>query len=465
MRAIGQPKRAGFVLVLAVCIGVRLATVLAFPSIFVFDRTGIVQGIRDYDTYAQNLLATGVYGTTPGVPDATIPPLYGYSLALVYAIFGRGYTQVALFQILLDVLSITMLIEIGRRLLPGGEVVGLLGGIFYALYPYLIFQNLTVIDTPLFTALLHAFVLLMVLLRRRVVLDRTTWVLAVLGGIVLGLSALSRPVIASLALCVAVWFLFRLDLRSALVRLLPVAIISGLILVPWTVRNYRVYGSFVTVGTLAGENFWEGNNSYTIPFLRAGYATQWIPTNISNNLTPFQANSRFFQEGLRFLRDNPGRIPELEWVKFLAYWSVDVFPARNPISGPTPVENYSGSVRMITDSQGNISLTGVPEDDPVTVYSQPLFDAIGRAVHRLYFGSLLFLALVGIVLTRNHWRDVALLWFVQISMTVMYVVIFAPATRYRVPSDPMLFLFSAFTLTTLWAQVKMRVYRHKPNPI
>ena len=77
-----------------------------------------------------------------------------------------------------------------------------------------------------------------------------------------------------------------------------------------------------------------------------------------------------------------------------------------------------------------------------------MFDQIGRTVHRFYWGALLILALIGIVMTRAFWREVSLLWFVQISMTFVYLV-FHPSTRYRVPTDPLLFLFSAYVLLRL----------------
>ena len=80
----------------------------------------------------------------------------------------------------------------------------------------------------------------------------------------------------------------------------------------------------------------------------------------------------------------------------------------------------------------------------MALYNDSEFGA-ARVIHRFYFGGLLALALVGVALTLKRWRDVALLWFVQISMTIIYVV-FHPSTRYRVPSDPLLFLFSAYTL-------------------
>ena len=54
---------------------------------------------------------------------------------------------------------------------------------------------------------------------------------------------------------------------------------------------------------------------------------------------------------------------------------------------------------------------------------------------------------------------VSLQWFVQISMTFIYIV-FHPSTRYRAPSDPLLFLLSAVALVWLamrwpWLRDKM----------
>jgi hypothetical protein len=152
------------------------------------------------------------------------------------------------------------------------------------------------------------------------------------------------------------------------------------------------------------------------------------------------------QAALDYLRANPGVIPELVWVKFLTHWSIDIFPRLNPAEG---------DALDLSGDTGDLALGGLPEGDPVAVYAQPLFDQIGRSVHRVYFGALLALALLGIALTRRQWREVSLLWFVQISMTVVYVV-FHPSTRYRVPSDPLLFLFSAAAVVWLLERIGRR---------
>lgn len=435
--------------VIVVCIVVRAAVLLVFDEIFAFDQTGAVHGSDAYDAYAQNLLSTGIYGRTPGVPDASIPPLYSYVLAGVYELFGRGYIQVGLFHTLIDVACIVMIYHISKRLLPQGEWVGTLAGLFYAVYPYLVFQNLTLIDTPLFMFWLHAFVLLMVLLRERPTLNRGTWLIAALGGLVLGLSMLTRPIMPPLAILVAIWFLFRLNLRQTVLRLLPVALIGGAVLVPWIVRNYGVYNGFVPMTTTSGANFWQGNSEYTVRYFRAGYDVQWTaPTLETEDLYSREADAERFALALQFWRDNPDKIPELLWVKFLVYWSIDITPRLNPVEGKLPPLNYDGTPIMEEDGN-DFALGGLPPGDPVGAYSTPTFDA-GRMIHRYYFGVLFVLALVGVVVSARYWREVSLLWFVQISMTLVYVA-FHPSTRYRVPTDPLLFVFSAYTVVWMWA--------------
>jgi 4-amino-4-deoxy-L-arabinose transferase-like glycosyltransferase len=394
-----------------------------------------------------------------------IPPLYSAALWLVYSLFGRGYWQVGLFNTLLDAASIVMLYHIARRLMPRGEWVGVLAGVMYALYPYLVFQNLTVIDTPLFIFFLHAFVLLMILLRERPALDKRTWLIAALGGVVLGFSLLARPVLPFVAMSVAFWFLFRLSIKQTVLRLLPVALVGALVLLPWIIRNYGVFDGFVPLTTTSGSNFWQGNSPYVIPYLRAGYDVQWTsPDPPSEDLNPREADARRFALALQFLRENPQLIPELVWVKFLTHWSIDITPRLNPGEGDAPRPDYQGDAQIGTDAGGNLTLD-VPPGDPVALYNSGTF-GIAREIHRWYFGALLLLALVGIALTVRQWREVSLLWFVQISMTITYIV-FHPSTRYRVPSDPLLFLFSAYTLVWLWERVtrSRRPHRAEMNPL
>lgn len=453
-RFMSRFKRFPLLLVLVLCVVVRLGVLVAFPSIFAFEQTGAIHGDEAYDVYPQNLLKTGEFGRVPGVPDAAFPPLYPYVLAVVYGVFGRGHWQVGLFQILLDVLSIAMLYEIARRLMKHGHALGLLAGTFYALYPYLIFQNLTVIDTPLYITLSFAFLLLVVLMRERPTWDRTLAGLVALSGIVFGLILLARPAFAIFLPFAALWFWFRLPLAQSVGRLFVVGVIGLLVIAPWMVRNYRVFDAFVPMATNGGPNFYIGNSPYTIAFIRAGYHPQFVPIDTGGDPAKAGTNTWLFGASLQYLRDNPGVIPELLWVKFLAYWSIDVFPNKNP-GGGTPIIDRNGNVRVVTDAQGNLNLNGVENGDPIVAYSAPLFDQIGRLVHVVYWGSLFLLGIAGLALTASQWREVSLFWFMLIAMTIVYVAI-VPATRYRAPTDPLMFLFSAHTLMVLWEAFQRR---------
>jgi 4-amino-4-deoxy-L-arabinose transferase-like glycosyltransferase len=438
-RVTGSGRRLAAVLALAAA--VRLAVFFAFPDVFDFVRTGRIHGSGAYDGYATNLLDTGVYGWMPGVPDAALPPLYSVALAAVYGALGRGALQVALFHVALDVVSIALLVDIGRRLLPRGEAAGLLAGLATALYPYLVFQTLTVIDTPLFMALLHAFVWLVVVLREREPTAAGTWALAALGGLALGLGMLTRPVFPPLAGLVAVWFGWRRSARQTASRLALAALVGLVVVGAWAVRNQHVCGAFVLT-TNAGSNFWQGNNPATVALLRAGYDAQWAPSPLalaSADWRSPETDAELFRLARRYLLDHPGAIVELAWVKLLVHWSLDVAPRRNPMDVP-------GSPSA--DAAGRVPVPTVPPGDPVGRYSQPLFDRVGRTLHVLSWGPLLFLGLLGALLTAREWRDVSLLWFVQLAMTLVYVVTH-PSTRYRAPSDPLLFLLSGAALVWL----------------
>jgi 4-amino-4-deoxy-L-arabinose transferase-like glycosyltransferase len=441
-----MPQRA-FIFVIALAIIARLAFLFFFSSTLDFTRPdAATHGSEAYDEYALNLLATGVYGREAAIPDAAIPPLYSYVLAGVYAIFGRGFVQVGLFHTLLDVISIGLLYAICKRLFRHGDWVGVLAGLFYALYPYLIFQNLTLIDTPFWILLLHAYVLLMILIRERESWDRVLVGWTILAGLVLGASLLARPLMPPLAILAGVWFLFRRSLWQSILRLAPVAIVGFLVVLPWIIRNYGLYNDFVPMTTTSGANFWQGNSKWVIPIFQAGYDVQWTaPDDESlDDMPVHEADALRFEMAWDYLRSNTDILPVLFWTKFTVHWNIAITPLHNPQFGERMEISESGELLILPDA-GNIE--GVTEAN--VSYDSGLMNTVGRPVHMLYFGGLLALAILGVILSLGQWREVSLLWFVQIAMTFVYMI-FHPSTRYRAPSDPLLFAFSAYALVWIW---------------
>ena len=132
-----------------------------------------------------------------------------------------------------------MLFHICQRMFPNGKRIAVLAMLQrFASYPYLVFHNLTLIDTPFFIFWLHLFVLLMIMLREQERLDRRGWLLVLAGGAVLGMATLTRPILLPLAIFLVPWFYgappIRADDWAPLTRWTGECVGPG----PWMVRNY-----------------------------------------------------------------------------------------------------------------------------------------------------------------------------------------------------------------------------------
>jgi hypothetical protein len=182
----------------------------------------------------------------------------------------------------------------------------------------------------------------MIMLRERDALDKQTVIIAILAGLILGITTLTRALLPLLAILTAIWFLFRLSLKETVLRLLPVVLVSVFILVPWMLRSYRIYDAFVAVALNTGDNLYQGANEMTVPLFRAGYDVQWSePPAERDGENWFHNNQLLLDAGIDYLRTYPERIPELLWVKFWVYWNINIAPHNNPLAGQSLVLDES----------------------------------------------------------------------------------------------------------------------------
>ena len=124
--------------------------------------------------------------------------------------------------------------------------------------------------------------------------------------------------------------------------------------------------------------------------------------------------------------------------KLHVYWNPQVTPLRNLRTGEKLRVDETGEVVIVSGEGSHVGLSAA-----IAAYQDDsLFNVIGRNLHLLYFGGLWLLAIAGAWLSRRDWRTLSLLYFAQISQTLVYLL-FHPSTRYRSPTDPLLFVFSA----------------------
>jgi 4-amino-4-deoxy-L-arabinose transferase-like glycosyltransferase len=308
------------VLGLALRIGLAVVLGLDKPPAFGTDQ-------YEYDNYAWNVAqGRGYRGISPDVADtdhltAYRPPGTSLTWAALYQVFGHRFGAVRLAHCLAGALSIVLVYHIGRRCF--GETVGMLAAALLTVYPTALLYSTELLSEPLATFWLLAFILACLWFA-----ERPTWSRGALAGLLLGWCLLSRPnyvLMVPLTIFWAFWQ-FRGQVR-ALAMSLAIPAVALLALVPWTVRNYEVFGAFIPFSTMGGSVLLQGNNRVvaTDP-LYYGYSV-W-DTEIPEYRKALQSvndevgRDRLAKQfAIQWLKENPDRWPYLLQAKFRRAWT------------------------------------------------------------------------------------------------------------------------------------------------
>ncbi len=216
------------------------------------------EGLHDpafYSVLAESLADGDGYTLPGGEPTAYYPVGYPAALGVVY--WAVGVLPViddlplatGIFQLVLGVLTIVLTFTMARIVV--GPRVALVSAGIVALFPNLIFHTAVPLTETLFTLLV-----LVVIVVACAADFRAPSRMSVIGlGLVLGLSMLVRPVSLGLLVALAVgWRLAGQAWRPLLIRLVTVAAVAGLVIVPWTARNLVVMDAPVAKSTNVGDN-------------------------------------------------------------------------------------------------------------------------------------------------------------------------------------------------------------------
>ncbi len=172
----------------------------------------------------------------PRVPGIFRTPGYPAFLAIVYWLFGHSYNAVYTAQSILDAGSAILIGTIALHYFP--KRISLLTSLLYAIYPY----------PAMFCPVLHQDILLvfcvlfiLFLLTRAIKSDgQAPWILV---GVAAGLTALVKANMVLFIAVPAAAILFYFRTR----RIQRLAVVLGsmiVVLLPWIIRNYVVFGSF-----------------------------------------------------------------------------------------------------------------------------------------------------------------------------------------------------------------------------
>jgi len=225
---------------LLLAVAFRLYGVLSHPAVPSGDAP-------DYHRLATGLVEGQGYVNAAGTPTAWRPPGYPVFLAGIYKIVGINILRATIAQAILGGLTVLALIALGAIIL--GWRCALMAGAIAAVYPAFIW-----LPRLLMSENLSLFLLLLSLLSAALYLrtSRIAWM--IVFGMLCSLNSLVRGANLFVPVAVALGLLIvqRRNWKQIVAPLLTMTVAFIVTLLPWTIRNYRVFHHVVPVATQDG---------------------------------------------------------------------------------------------------------------------------------------------------------------------------------------------------------------------
>ena len=365
-------------------------------------------------------MRTGTF-TIDGLPVTDFEPLYPLFLAGARLIAGESALAVQLIQIALASTGAVLLFRLTRAQ-TGSPRAGVIAGLLFAAYPLLIRHAATMSDSSLTTVLLIGFAAASAAM--------TSVATAVLAGLWLGLSVLSRAMVLPLVPLVGAMLVLRGRVRDAV----AVATVATLVMLPWWIRNYTVNGSWLP--TRSGINLFIGNSPYTAALLPdydldlleapayelASVARPDIVPGAADYIPRIDAY--FTRASIEHMKASPF-VTVAEKFRNAVYF---LSPRLSPhyVSGP--------ETRVRLDPPDKVFV-----EDPLV---RPWSDVMS---HTLAASFVMAAAAFGVYLRRRVLAQDAVLWAI-VGVFVLVYAIYVPATRYRAPMEFVFLFYAAVAL-------------------
>jgi hypothetical protein len=245
-----------------------------------------------YDTLARNLALGNGYCWEPGRLTAYWPVGTSFLYSVLYRLFGFGYTPIVILNTVLSAAAIALTMGLAGRWF--GPAVARVAGILLALWPSQIqFTTVLASELPFAVALLGAL-----------------WVCggegsgvarrSVLAGALLAGASYIRPTALLLPVVFAALHPPGRRFSQRLWGVAGMLATMAVLIVPWAVRSWQVFGRPVIISTNGGANTWMGNN----PDTTGGYMA--VP-EAAPGVNEADRDRQLRDEAVRHITEYPGR--------------------------------------------------------------------------------------------------------------------------------------------------------------
>jgi 4-amino-4-deoxy-L-arabinose transferase-like glycosyltransferase len=263
----------------------------------------------------------------PTGPTALKAPVFPYLLAGIFKLFGifsvKSAWAILALNSLFSALTCLPVFWMARK--SFGQEVAVWAGWTWTFFPYAVYLSTGFVWENILTGLLLG-VLFVWTLRLKHPAGLGAWV----GyGLLWALDTLANPVVLSVLPFLAGWACYRLRRQNQrwLFPAACAALAFLIALVPWTLRNYRVFHRFMLLRDNFWMEVWVGNN---------GDTSHWFVAHPSESKTELEEYDRMGeiayiahkqQQTLAFIGSHPGAFAWTSFRRFLyvwtGYWSFD----------------------------------------------------------------------------------------------------------------------------------------------
>jgi 4-amino-4-deoxy-L-arabinose transferase-like glycosyltransferase len=278
-------QRKTILLILGAGLALRIAWALLVPIIPQSDSNA-------YRTFAQMLVDCGTYGWTCDHPSAYWPPGTSLLYAGLFKLSASWYPAIIVLNLGFFIGTALLTMSLTREWF--GERAAVIAGAILALWPSQIQFTTVLASEQSFTFALLAGLVFWTRARW------PRWQSALCSGLALGAACLIRPTALFLPLVFALATM--VETRAVLstlgkVAMLYVALFA--VLVPWAIRNTRLFGHVVLVSTNSGSNLWMGNHEGST----GEYAT--LPAEATEIQNEAERDKYLGDEAKKFIRRHP----------------------------------------------------------------------------------------------------------------------------------------------------------------
>ncbi|HAW50205.1 TPA: hypothetical protein DCX16_04580 [bacterium] len=416
-------------LVFVICI---FALILRLGWVIHLRNTGLVfADSGSYDQLGTSLAQGKGYVDAEGNPTAMRSPGYPIFVGIIYWLFGEhNLFAVRIFQVILGTLTCLFIFLIGKRVF--NPQVGLIGCFLASWNPQFIFYSGYIMQEVFFT-----FIIILTLYFLCRINDGIKFIF--LSGLFGGLSVLTKEVfilyfpLLFIGLMVVIKGRVLVKFKNTTLLFL----IIGLMWSPWFIRNYFIYGSFITRGVFehvckGGDlwmHLWHGNNQYMgVDFEKECWFIAKGSLEELVSIPPEERKEYVKNKVLELFFSDPWRILKVQIIKLGRFFRL-----------------YPHKTKLLNE------------------LTQKTTDWV-KIVSLLSDGWIIPLALIGFLLSLSLWRQHLLISLWIWSQAVGITIVYYPMIRYRFPVMPIIMLFAGYGLFFIWKSFLLkRIYRNKES--